>query len=137
MNNARLLGLVTTLAMFGVLLLVPSSSQADWYYCNELTPPNSPCRYHGVADFNQYNVNRAHYPGSPGISVCQRTTNWADSITVSRRCGNPTIYSYYDIVEWVQCRGGSPNDLHFRAGNDSNYTHTIHGSAYHTTAMCV
>ncbi len=113
----------------------PVSSHAI-VYCNAGTPPYSQCPTVGIRDFNSANRNQAVYNGNPKIDVCEKVRNWADSITVSRRCARGLADSYYDVHTWVQCQGGSPNNIRFIAGNDSPVTHTIVGDAYWSYAIC-
>lgn len=121
--------------MLATLLTAVAQSDAA-VYCYTGTPPNSQCPTIGIANFTTGNVNRAYYYGTPGIGVCQRVTNSSGGTTVSRRCGIREISSFYDIINWVQCSGGSPYSIRFIAGNDSNVTHTIEGSYYYSSAGC-
>jgi len=124
---------LSLIALWGIAN--PAESHAITY-CNQRVAPHTSCPAVGIYDFLQANVNDAYYPGDPGIQVCERVTNWADSITVSRRCRNRVANSMYEFVNWVQCEGGSSSNIHFRAGNDSDGTHTIYGTAYYQNIAC-
>lgn len=129
-------GIATAIAMIvGALLLVPASSSATMY-CRRLVSPHSSCTDVGVYDFLQANANDSYYSGTPAIDVCQKVRNWADTITVSRRCDSRAAYSYADVVTWVMCSGGNPSNIRYYAGNDSSVTHTIWGTAYTVNVTC-
>ncbi|MDO8213919.1 hypothetical protein [Conexibacter sp. CPCC 206217] len=133
--SRALVGALMVLVVMGSALVGATPSEAA--YCYAATPAHSQCPVINSYNFNDADMNGAYYYGTPGIRVCQRVTNQADTITVSRRCDVREAYSYSDIATWVQCSGGNPFGIRYAAGNDSDFTHTIQGTAYLQGYRCV
>lgn len=69
-------------------------------------------------------ANVAQYPGTGTVSVCQRVISLEGGNTLSRRCRNNTAGSETDLNAYPRAH------KYATVGNDSNYRHTIDGTAW-------
>lgn len=99
----------------------PSEARADivYNYCGTLVPAFSQCTdtRNGLA----LQGNRATYPGSGSVSVCERVERGSDGALLSRRCAITTVASDGDLPN-----GPSNNAI---VGNNDNGQHTVNGRA--------
>lgn len=98
----------------------PDKAEAmDYYYCGYLVPPKSQC------DDRRYSLplqgNRATYPGSGSVSVCERVERTTGGELISRRCAYGTVASGSDLPN-----GPSNTAI---VGNNDDSRHTVNGKA--------
>lgn len=105
------------------LAVIPSSASAvRTNYCFHSTPAKTACAYTATGVWQSNLANYIHVSGS-GISVCQRVILAATGATISRTCAidyassGSEMYPYYNTGQTMVAS----------AGNDSDFTHTIHG----------
>lgn len=82
------------------------------YYCGYLVAPYSRCPSSG--GYNRFVGNRATYPGSGYVSVCERANGSIG--TVSRRCAFTTVASGSDLPSGY---------VRIYVGNNDNNRHTV------------
>jgi hypothetical protein len=91
----------------------------DFFYCMHLVPPFTACdQFVGSIPAQG---NRATYPGSGTVSVCEKVLRANDGTQISRRCANTTVASGTDLPN------GPANNCF--VGNNDNGQHTVNGKA--------
>jgi len=99
-----------------------TAGAVSWYnYCGWQVAANSAC---SDSRSGYLIANTASYPGSGDVGVCERVVAAESGSQLSRRCDNRIVGSGTDLngygLIWKTAT----------VGNDSNYKHTIDGTAY-------
>jgi len=119
------------LLLGSAMLLLAAAPSANAYihdYCGYLTPPYSRCpdSYPSSSvTHSNHDQNRARYPGTGGVRVCERIEYGYGGALLSRECGTST-------GNWITSGWSSFGFSTAFVGNDSANNHTVDGrSDYH------
>lgn len=119
---------LVALATVGIAAAASSNAHANsiWTsdYCGWVVAPNSPCS--DSRNGTNMIANVARYSGAGSVSVCQRVISLEGGNTLSRRCAIGVAGSETDLNAYPFAQ------KYATVGNDSNYRHTINGTAWFT-----
>ena len=107
------------------LAFAAGTARATEYYCGILVLPYTDCADMPLGDYAYGAIyyNQAYYNGSGTVSVCQHDYIYGTTDTVSRTCGNNSADSGCSLDAYYT----DGYELRADVGNNSAYSHTIHG----------